>query len=706
MARFFESHSGARWRLVLLGLMVPLVVASVVSIWQDYQSRREAIITQVGLKSAQVNAQLEDFVHTVRGASGTFAVAWSHEHSRPPTGTEETEAQAAHLAGFVADRPHFSHAYITDTTGTILVSSGSGVGARLGPASIYERALSTGAFTSSDVVTPEGEEAPFALFVTPLASSGSGFEGFLVLRSELARISGVLDMSFGFPASAKSGIFDSQGRILAGTGYEAPHPGMAAGRDVSASAVWAQAATGPTEAWFGPGLDKVQRIIFFGYPDTTPWVTTVAFAQSELFDPLWRRLWSLAAVLLVTVVAVVWVAEIWVRRERESVAVLEKERLALNAVMNGATDGMLVVDVDGTVSFVNRRFSGMFRLPPSETVGQSSEAVLARIAAQGDEVEDTWEQLRDALLSSETLVVDSVSMRDTLGLELEMTFYPHRTEAGDHLGRTIVFHDVTRAKAVQRMKSDFLATASHQLRTPMASILAFSELSLTREAAPQKQRAWLEGIRSQSNRMTATINSMLDVSQIESGRLDLQLEDVDVAEVCREVADAFDVTARRHRFEISVPEDVGTIWADRERFVQTLENLVDNAAKYTPGEGVITIAADRRPDGTARFRVSDTGVGIGPEDLGGLFVPFSRASSGSRALDVPGTGLGLYIARSLCEMHGGAMWVESSRGAGTTVSFTMPPPPAVRAADAQEAASGLPFETERRTAVRSLSFAG
>lgn len=180
-------------------------------------------------------------------------------------------------------------------------------GQRIGPEALYQQARSSAEFTVSDVVVPSGDEPPFVLFAQPLTRNTEGPKGFLVLQSELLTISSMLDMSVGFPRSATAGIFDSQGRILAGTGYEAPHPGKDVGRDISASQVWAQVLTHPTEEWFGPGLDGAERIIFFGYPDSSPWVTTVAYAQSELFNPLWQRLWIFGGALAVTLAATIWV---------------------------------------------------------------------------------------------------------------------------------------------------------------------------------------------------------------------------------------------------------------------------------------------------------------------------------------------------------------------------------------------------------------
>ena len=384
--RKFRWGSGVRWRAILLALTVPLVASGAIFIWQDYQARRDAIVTQVRLKSAEVNAQLEDFVHTTRGASHVYAATWmtfNHELLSDLEPGAPSAPPNPYLAEFLSDKPRFSLAMITDPDGVLLASSdGFEAGGSLVAGDFIAQARANDAFTVSDVYLPEAAN-PAALFSQPLRNAAGDTVGLLVLQSDLATISAALDMSVGFPTSAKSGIFDSRGRVLAGTGYQPPDPGMAAGKDVSGSAVWAQTLSRPTTEWFGPGLDQVDRIIFFGYPDQTPWVTTVAFEQAELFDPLWRRLWSFGGALLATIAATLWVGEVLTRRERRGAAAQEKEHTTLDAVMNGATDGIVIVDRDGRVSFVNPQFRSLFDLPSAPVAGRPFAEVLGCTANRG-----------------------------------------------------------------------------------------------------------------------------------------------------------------------------------------------------------------------------------------------------------------------------------------------------------------------------------
>ena len=670
MLQFFERNPGIKWRFILLGLSMPLMLVAGTFIWLDYDSRQNAMITEVRLQSEAVNDQLETFVQNIREASAVVANQWVTTHDFNPSTPALVANQNMYLADVVSELPNFFRASITDTSGVITASSMEfAIGEIIGPGKFYQQVYEANKFMASDVVIPGGESSPFVLFAQPLRWV-QGQEGILVLQSDLATVSAAMNMSEGFPATAKSGIFDTQGVIVAGTGYEAPHPGLVAGRDISASAVWAKAATRPNQEWFGPGLDKIDRIVFFGYPELTPWVTTVAYAQSELLGPLWKQLWIFIGVLVATAVAIMWVGEVLVRRERRQVAAGESERVTLDAVMNGANDGILVIDVDDNVKFANNRIAQMFGLRQTNLDGQPAGVIRDLMASKGDEPEEMADQLTHAMSATSGIVVDSLSMRKSIGLELEMTSYPLQKADGTPLGLTMVFHDVTQALAVQRMKSQFLATASHQLRTPMASILAFSELSLSKNAEAGQRREWMELIQSQSTRMTDMINSMLNVSQIESGRLELNLQELDAQEVCRVVLDDFEIMSGSHRFELQISESLKWIWADKDRFTQILENLVDNAVKYSPDGGVVTINADSQPDGMVKFWVSDTGVGISSEGQKNLFVPFFRVSD-SLTVDIPGTGLGLYISRNLAELHGGEMWIESSHGGGTTVYFTM-----------------------------------
>jgi len=234
----------------------------------------------------------------------------------------------------------------------------------------------------------------------------------------------------------------------------------------------------------------------------------------------------------------------------------------------------------------------------------------------------------------------------------------------------------TDLERASELKSRFLANMSHELRTPLNSIIGFSEMLLTEDLGPlsETQRDFLATVSRNGHHLLALINDLLDLSKIEAGRLSLQAEPLDLGTVLREAAESVraQVEKRRHQLDLQGPEAPLTVRADRIRVRQILLNLLSNAIKFTNEGGRITVTA-RLDDGghMARVAVTDTGIGISPEDQKKLFQEFVQLdAAASRRYE--GTGLGLALSRRLVEQHGGAMGVESAAGRGSTFWFTLP----------------------------------
>jgi signal transduction histidine kinase/ActR/RegA family two-component response regulator len=228
-------------------------------------------------------------------------------------------------------------------------------------------------------------------------------------------------------------------------------------------------------------------------------------------------------------------------------------------------------------------------------------------------------------------------------------------------------------REIDRFKTQFLANMSHELRTPLNSIIGFSRVMLKGIDGPltDLQSADLQSIHSSGQHLLSLINSILDMSKIEAGKMELAIEETDLQLVLDAVIDTTKALIKDSAVELHtvVPEPLPAVWADAQRVRQVLLNLMSNAAKFTD-EGRITMSAVAGPE-FVTLSVADTGIGIDPEAQSRLFIPFQQVD-GSTTRRAGGTGLGLAISRSFVELQGGEIWVESEPGKGSNFSFTLP----------------------------------
>jgi signal transduction histidine kinase len=222
-------------------------------------------------------------------------------------------------------------------------------------------------------------------------------------------------------------------------------------------------------------------------------------------------------------------------------------------------------------------------------------------------------------------------------------------------------------QAVQA-RDDVLAVVSHDLRNPINTISMTAELLLEEMPAEERVRM-VEIIQRSTERMERLIRDLLDVARIEAGGFTIDLTEQDPVEIVHEAVSLQKVLAtdKTIDLEAEIAEPLPTINADRERILQVLQNLIENALKFTPEDGQIRVRAEEVP-GAVRFSVADTGTGLGPEELEHLFDRFWQVRKTKKS----GAGLGLAIARGIIDAHGGEIWAESEPGRGTTISFTVP----------------------------------
>jgi signal transduction histidine kinase len=270
---------------------------------------------------------------------------------------------------------------------------------------------------------------------------------------------------------------------------------------------------------------------------------------------------------------------------------------------------------------------------------------------------------------------DKAAPIEELLFELERSFRMQKEDQGEFSYETL-WRAKEAAEAANRAKSEFLATISHELRTPLNAILGFSELMMRGVLGPlgnPQYGAYLEDIHQSGSHLLSIINDILDVSKAEAAKLTLEESEVNAVEVVKSVARLMGPRVQDGRLTLSVqlPPDTAHLWCDQRKLKQMLLNLMSNAVKFTPPGGTVDVTAFCGESGLA-IHVSDSGIGISPSDLVRVLQPFVQADNKLNRRH-EGAGLGLSLVRSMIEIHGGTLRLESEVGVGTTAILTFPP---------------------------------
>jgi len=332
------------------------------------------------------------------------------------------------------------------------------------------------------------------------------------------------------------------------------------------------------------------------------------------------------------------------------------------ALFASMSEGVLVLDAAGRVQMANRAFTRLFDLA-GDPVGRTLIETL---------------RVREVL----DLVAEATGNRKALERELRLSGLEERwlqinaspiTHAdGRWLGTILLFHDVTRLKQFERARQEFVANVSHELRTPLSHIRGYVETLLSgAKDDPGVATRFLQTIERNAGRLQLLIEDLLTISELESGRVRLNLQPLSLHNLTGKVCDDFKAraTARHIALYNEVPEL--TVRADAERIEQVLSNLLDNAVKYGREHGQVTISARALTRDRAEVAVQDDGPGLPPEALERVFERFYRVDK-ARSRDQGGTGLGLSIVKHIVQSHGGEVWVKSEPGKGATFYFTLP----------------------------------
>lgn len=233
-------------------------------------------------------------------------------------------------------------------------------------------------------------------------------------------------------------------------------------------------------------------------------------------------------------------------------------------------------------------------------------------------------------------------------------------------------HDIAELKRLEQTRREFVANASHELRTPLASIKAYAETLSSGGVPPEEAKDFIREIEANAERMAKLVDDLLDLSALESGRMPPDYEPLFLGPIAAKAAAGLKALAARKRIVLRVGpfHDLPSVRADRGQIKQVLVNLLDNAIKYTPENGLVRLEA-RFENGLVSVWVEDNGIGIPPEDLPRVFERFYRVDK-ARSRDMGGTGLGLSIVKHIIEAHGGTVAADSEPGRGSRFSFTLP----------------------------------
>lgn len=344
--------------------------------------------------------------------------------------------------------------------------------------------------------------------------------------------------------------------------------------------------------------------------------------------------------------------------------IAEEEKNKTQAIIFTLTDGLLVFDTDNRLSSINPQAESFLNIKGRDLIGRS----ILELST----IPPIEPLVKLVGLEIKRVFRKELPIKEKLTLEVS-TIPMMRGE--EKLGSLVILHDVTREKMVERMKTEFVSISAHQLRTPLSAIKWTLRMLLDGDLGEitKEQREFIEKTYSSNERMISLINDLLNVTRIEEGRYLYKPTLADLGAICQDVISSYEGEAekRKLKLEFKKPEKkLPKVMLDIEKMKLVINNLVDNAIKYTPSGGKVTISLNYGKK-EIEFSIKDSGVGIPKDQQERIFTKFFRGAN-VITVETEGSGLGLYIAKNVIEAHGGKIWFESEEGSGTTFYFTIP----------------------------------
>lgn len=351
-------------------------------------------------------------------------------------------------------------------------------------------------------------------------------------------------------------------------------------------------------------------------------------------------------------------------------------------ILESADDGIYGIDLDGTMTFINDAGAKALGYAPEELSGRDFHDVVQHSHADGTPYSRSTSPILQALRRSEPVRMRNEVFwrRDGTAIPVEYSANP-LMEDGRISGIVVAFQDVTERRRLERMKDEFISTVSHELRTPLTSLRASLGLvsSGALENRPEKQQQMLEMALASCDRLVKLVNDIVDFDNVEHGQVELHRQRLETRDLLQQAADAAHGEATAARIRVKVGAASGAVYADEERALKVLSELLTNAIKFSDQGTTVQLAAHKMGADAAEntqqdaicFVIEDQGHGIPAEKLERIFDRFQQGdASDSRPLG--GTGLGLALCRRIVEQHGGRIWAESQVGKGSRFLFTLP----------------------------------
>jgi len=610
MGWLFGTSLRTRLLLLVLLAVIPALGLTLYTNLEERQLRKAAVQEQAMRLSRLVSADHERLIEDTRRLLMTLA-------HLPAVRDRDSTACNALFADLLTQHSSYANLAAIDANGNVFCSALPMTGlVYVGDRVYFRRALETRDFAIGEYQVGRVTGKASVNFGYPVLDDAGHVRAVVVVALDLAWLNELASQA-GLPPGSMLTVIDRNGTILSRYPDDGKWVGKLMPEPLVLKAILTQKGNGTIDA---PGTDGIPRLFSFapfgGAAQSANAYVSVGIPAAVAFA-------GANQMLALNVAGLGLVAA-----------------LALAAAWVGG-NLFIVRQIQALVSATKRVAAGELGVRTGIPYGQGE---LGQLAGAFDQMAESLERAHEQRLQEEEL------RRKNYQLEQQNLAI----------------------QEANRLKSEFVSMVSHELRTPLTSIQGYAELMLEDEQITEEQRESLTLVKKSADRLLGLINDLLDLSRIEAGRVDLHRTSLDVARLISEVARSLRplIEAKRQRLKLDLGDALPAVWADANRVTQILTNLISNAHKYTLVDGSITVAA-RPDDGFVRVDVSDTGIGLSPEDQRQLFTKFFRVHDRSPQA-ARGTGLGLVITRLLVELHGGRITVSSAPGEGSTFSFSLP----------------------------------